>query len=65
MLAPLAGGWRSAALLPLHDALTWAEEFLKEKRWQAYEKSLQAWASMLPAFVNGGTPPEAPDPPED
>jgi hypothetical protein len=65
MLAPLAGGWHQAALLPLLDALAWADEALREKRWQAHEKAVQIWASTLPAYAMGGTPPDPPEPPED
>lgn len=64
-MAPLAGGWREAALLPMHAALTWADEYLREKRWSAHRHALQIWASTLPAYVNGGPPPDPPDPPED
>lgn len=64
-MAPLAGGWRAAAFLPLEDALVWAEESLRDRRWAAHERSLQIWAATLPAFAFGGAPPDPPEPPED
>lgn len=61
----MAGGWLQAARLPLEDALAWTDAHLRERVWDAYQKQYQAWCSLLPAFVNGGEPPEPPEPPED
>jgi hypothetical protein len=48
----------------MHDALAWADEHLREKRWSAHQQALQIWASTLPAYANGGKPPDPPAPPE-
>lgn len=65
MLAPLAGGWLAAARLPIAEALAWVEDHLSKQAWDAHGRSLQIWASTLPAYVNGGTIPDPPEPPED
>lgn len=60
----MAGGWAQAARLPALEALTWAEEALTERRWQAYSKALQVWASTVPAYAQSGNVPDPPEPPE-
>ena len=60
----MAGGWEAAAALPADEALAWAEQHLSERAHSAHAQSLQIWASTLPAYINGGDPPSAPEPPD-
>jgi len=61
----VAGGWESASELPATRALHWIAEIFRERRWAGWWKAYQAYCSTLPAYANGGTPPEPPEPPED
>ncbi len=46
----MAGGWKPAAMLPLHQALKWADEHLEERKLQAHAQALQQWATLRTAF---------------
>lgn len=61
----MAGGYDAAALLPAGEALCWVQDYLRKMKWAAYDHACLVWASTLPAYANGGTPPEPPEPPED
>lgn len=61
----MAGGWEAAALLPLSEGLNWVQDHLRSQKWEAYRHACLVWASTLPAYATGGTPPDPPDPPEE
>lgn len=61
----MAGGWVQAARLPAPEALAWASEHLRERKWSAHTDALKIWAATMPAFAMGGKPPDPPEAPED